>query len=492
VISKHIILPAILFISLSRFSSAQNISWLQTNGPTGGRVMSLAIDASGKLYSGTQGGTLFEYSNKEHSWKPIFLGTTRDNIISIVTDANRRIYFATTNDGVFRSSEKGNTWERITAGLEDIEITGLDILPDGTLFAGTKSGLYKSVNRGRNWSKVKQFAVSINVLRVHKHIIYVAYNDSLISYSIDRGQNWEKLKVLKNISFNCLAISEDHHVYAGTKSGDLLQYDKKSRGWKKLASFDYAVWVLQADTEGNIYAGLGGPAFSNEGGGVFLISVNHDKPQLLFLDAIWCMIIKNNVVYTGSGAGIHYSNETKTKLLPLNNGLIAQRVNDIVINKNDIVYVGSYAGVFRSHDNGDTWIETNNGLDELGIVDMAINNQGDLFVGTYTSSIFRSTDSGNSWHKKSNGIPVKNSHWIMNLAINSKNKIFAAVLTGGVYRSLDNGETWHPINNGLDSGRYNALVIDTKDVVFVSNEEGNVFRSDDNGENWQKLKSNPH
>lgn len=486
-ISIHKLLLVVLLTCICRISIVQTKFWEQTNGPTGGRVMSIIFDNSGTLFCGTQGGTLFQYSEKDQIWSPLFLGATRDNIISIVIDEEKRMYFATTSDGVFRSSVQKNSWQKINTGLENLQITGLAILPDGTLFAGTTKGLYKSINGGNNWVKDESLGKSISAIIVYHQIVYVAYNDSLICYSKNGGQNWEYLPELKNNSITCIMAGNNQQVYAAVKSGDVFKSKISDPEWEKIAGFKYPVWSLQTDPAGNIYAGLGGPDFSNEGGGIYFIPADSEKTRLLFTESIWCMVIRNNKIYAGSFFGVHYSDENKTKLLPLNSGLIAQRINDLIINKNDVLFVGSYGGVFSSGDNGKTWIEKNNGLDEKGILDMAINSKGELFVGTYTSGVYRTSDSGNSWQKKSNGIPFKNSHWIMSLVVNSTDQLFAAVLAGGVYRSIDNGDSWHPVNNGLETQRYIALVVDANDVVYAANEEGNVFRSYDNGESWKKI-----
>ena len=392
-ISKHVILVVFLFLSLSSFSLAQDNFWVQTNGPVGGNVTSIAFDDSGKLYCGTQGGTLFYYSDNKQLWKPLFLGSTRDNINSIVFDAKKRIYFATSRD-IFRAYKEGNTWEKINTGLENLEIRALRILPEGTFFVGTKSGLLKSVNQGENWIKIEQISEPINSIQVHNLSLLVVSTDSFVYYSSDGGQNWNKVKVLENMSINSLAIGDDQHFFAGTKEGDVFRYNISNNGWERIAHFDYAILVLHIDSKGNIYSGLGGPDLSNEGGGIFMIPANHEMPKLLSSKTIRCMTSMNNEIYVGSFEGIYFSSENKENWVPLNAGLIAQRVNDIIIDKQDVLFVGSYNGVFRSDDGGETWMEKNNGLDEFGILDMAINSQGHLFVGTYSSGVFRSTEPG--------------------------------------------------------------------------------------------------
>ena len=56
------------------------------------------------------------------------------------------------------------------------------------------------------------------------------------------------------------------------------------------------------------------------------------------------------------------SSDGGTTWAKFNRGLIAQRLNDIVIDRTDAIYAGSYGGVFRSIDNGRTWTERNKGL----------------------------------------------------------------------------------------------------------------------------------
>ncbi|HJS54806.1 MAG TPA: hypothetical protein VJ765_09690, partial [Chitinophagaceae bacterium] len=236
-ISKHISFLAIFLICLCRVSLAQFRFWEQTNGPTGGSVMSITMDNNRTLFCGTQGGTLFQFKENDQVWKPLFLGATRDNVIAIVIDQKKRIFFGTTSDGLFRCSEETNTWEKINTGLKNPQITGLVILPDGTLFAGTTTGLYKSTNSGNNWIREENLDNRVNTIIVHHQIIYVAYDDGLVSYSKDGGQNWKRLPLLKNMSITCLLSGNDQQLYASTRSGDVFQTKISNPDWKKITRF---------------------------------------------------------------------------------------------------------------------------------------------------------------------------------------------------------------------------------------------------------------
>lgn len=496
-ISKNIILLAILLIHLCQISLAQNNFWVQTNGPTGGRITAVTISPSGKIYCGAQGGTVFHSFNEGKLWKQVFLGATRNKVISIITDTQGYVYFASDKDGIFRSGDD-QTWEPINAGLTSLEITALDIMADGTLFAGTKMGLYRSLNAGKTWMIVEKLNEAINLIKVHKQNIFIVSNDNSLSYSLNGGKSWKQKQTPDNIQIHSLAIGPDNRIYAGTKKGDVFKCKNVNGVWEKIARFENNnISVLQVDAKGNIYTGLiytgllyagfKGTAFQNEGGGVCLIPAKGGKPELILQDssaAIWCIAIKNSDLYAGTNKGIYHSDDNGRNWNPVHSGLISQRVNDIVITKNDVVFAGSYGGVFRSDDSGNTWTQSE--LEEdIYVVDMAINKNDDLFACDLTSGIFRSSDFGNSWHKKNIGIPENN--WLSSLAINSRNEIFVATSKVGVYRSLDNGDTWQPVNIGLMKTFYNALVIDSEDVVFAADTAGNVFRSDNNGDKWQKL-----
>ncbi|HET6766829.1 MAG TPA: YCF48-related protein [Chitinophagaceae bacterium] len=492
-ISNRIPLLVILFINLSLFSFAQNKFWAQTNGPTGGRITAIAVDSKEKIYCGTFGGNIFQSSSHEKFWEQIGLDVTHNNIISIITDLDGYIYFASVIDGIFRASSEKKKWEKINNGLTNLEITALTILPDGKLLAGTKAGLFSSFDRGDTWAKIKEFNHVINTIETCGVGIYIGSNEGLLSYSPDQCKSWQKINIPASMTISCLAISRDT-IYVGTKEGDVFYSEKNKLDWSKRAHFDAnAVKDLEIDSIGNIYVALAGPDFTNRGGGVYLIPANGGNPELVFKDssnAVWCIKTSGTKVYAGTNKGIYQSNDKGISWIPVNAGLIAQRVLDIIINKNDEIFVGSYGGVFFSNDNGNSWTELNNGLTNIGIEDMAINKNGDLFAGTYTSDIFRSTDNGKTWHKTSNGLPMKNV-WISGLAINSQNVVFAT--TGsGVYRSKDNGDSWMPVNNGLENSFYNAVIIDAGDIIYVGNEEGNVFHSDNLGDDWKKLPvSNP-
>jgi len=492
-ISKRILLLSILFINLNRFSLAQDKFWLQTNGPTGGRITAITVDSKEKIYCGTFGGNIFQSSSHGLFWEQIGLDITHNNIVSIITDRYGYIYFASVIDGVFRKSSENKNWEKINNGLTNLEITALIILPDGKLFAGTKAGLFSSFNRGDTWIKIKGFNLAINTMKADGTGIYIGSNDGLFSYSIDQFNSWQSVKIPGSLKISCLSISRDI-IYVGTKEGDIFYSEKNKYVWNKLAHVDAnAIQDLEIDSMGNIYAALVGPDFTNRGGGVYLIPANGGKPELVFKDksnAVWCIKISSNQIYAGTNKGIYQSNEKGNSWIPVNSGLIAQRVLNIIINKKDEIFVGSYGGIFHSDDNGDNWTEVNNGLTNIGITSMAINRIGDLFAGTYTSDIFRSTDNGKTWSKTISGLPTKNI-WISGLAINSKNVVFAA--TGsGVYRSMDNGDSWMPVNNGLEDSFYNAVIIDSDDIIYTGNSEGNVFRSNNHGDAWQKLPvSNP-
>lgn len=486
-------LLVMVWISLYGFSFAQQKIWKQTNGPTGGRITAIASDFSEKIYCGTFGGNIFKFSGNGQYWEQIGLDITHNNITSIHIDHEGYIYFASAVDGIFRGSGKNKKWEMINNGIKNLEITAFAIFPDGTLFAGNKDGLYRSGNRGNNWVKAGAMGKPINIIKVHQHNIYTISNDNILSHSTDGGISWHQVMAFDNLSIRSLAIGLEGRVFAGAQTGEVFQSGNRNDDWQQLAQFDYGVWVLEVDSKGNIYAGLGGPAFRNEGGSIYSIPSNGAKPELIFNDnsnAILCIKIIRNKIYAGTNKGIYQSDENGTSWTPINSGLIAQRVHDLIINKQDEIFAGTYGGIFYSGDNGETWTEINHGLTNLAIVDMAINKNGDLFAGTVTSDLFRSMDNGKTWQKTNNGLPLQNI-WISSFAINSQNVIFAA--TGrGIYRSTDNGDTWIPVNNGLEDSFYNSVVIGSDDVIYAGNEAGNVFHSDNLGDSWQRLSvSNP-
>ncbi|MBP1655409.1 MAG: two component regulator propeller domain protein [Bacteroidetes bacterium] len=138
----------LVIVLLYPTASAQ---WMQTNGPYGGRIQSLAMNGT-NLFAGTCGGGVFSSTNDGKSWTATGL-TSRWVFALTVSKAN---LFAGTSGGVFLSTNNGTCWTPAHSGLTDTTVSCLAV--SGTnLFAGTSTGgVFLSTNSGTSWTAVSE------------------------------------------------------------------------------------------------------------------------------------------------------------------------------------------------------------------------------------------------------------------------------------------------------------------------------------------------
>ena len=134
-----------LFTSTNRLHA----QWIQTNGPYGGLVSSLAVSGT-NLFAGTLGGGVFLSTNNGTSWTAASTGLTSvvgdfdpaTDVRALAVSPNGTggtNLFAGTDGGVFLSTNNGTSWTAASTGLTNTYVRALAV--SGTnLFAGTHGG----------------------------------------------------------------------------------------------------------------------------------------------------------------------------------------------------------------------------------------------------------------------------------------------------------------------------------------------------------------
>ena len=126
-----------LFIACCVFGAANlsDAQWVQTNGPYGGFVVSLAGSGS-NLFAGTNRG-VFLSTNNGAKWTAINNGLTDTDVRQLALSGTN--LFAGTNGGVFLSTNNGTDWAAVNSGLTSTDV--LALAESGTdLIAGTLDG----------------------------------------------------------------------------------------------------------------------------------------------------------------------------------------------------------------------------------------------------------------------------------------------------------------------------------------------------------------
>lgn len=119
--------------------SAQNF-WQPTNGPYGGFINALVINASGHTFAGGTGG-IFRSTDNGSSWTNV---NNRLSPNALAINASGHI-FVGSGSNIFRSTDNGMTWTAINSGLTVSSVAALAFNAGGYIFAGTDKGVFRSV-----------------------------------------------------------------------------------------------------------------------------------------------------------------------------------------------------------------------------------------------------------------------------------------------------------------------------------------------------------
>ncbi len=513
--------------------------WQKTNGPAGGQVWAIAVNATSNLiFAGTSDG-IFRSSDNGNSWTAANNGLVNTILCLVIKNSTGAVFAGTINAGVYRSTDNGDSWTQINNGISNYRINVLAINPStGVIFAGTYGGgVFRSSDNGNSWTAVNSGLTDtyVSALAVHSTLgtLFVSIAPKVYRSS-DNGNNWTQVSnglpalVYANAitiqpTTGAVFLGTTAWVYRSTDNGD---------NWTQLAASPYTTRILGTNSSGTLFSGDNGFYRSSDNGDSWTQSssgipntyyyafANHTGNGNLFVGTQLGIYRSsdNGVSWTQTSSGIkasyaadlavqnsrgflfaatmdriHRTNNQGDTWTKLSNGLPTDylRVDKVAVNKQTAtVFAGIYGyGIYRSSDNGDTWAQVNNGLTYTQIQDIETHpDTGAIFVATSNGGVFRSTNNGDSWTQINNGMSRVT---IYSLAINtSANLIFAGGYST-VYRSGNNGDNWTPLTSGISSvGNITALAVHATTGYIFAGTYGGIYRSTNNGDSWTQVKSN--
>ena len=552
---------------LAGAAAAQTNFWQQTNGPYGGDVRALAINARDDIFAGTYGYGIFRSipSGRDENWMPvntgltintvlslainkstghIFAGTgfffgkwkngaifrSADNgetwkkvkdliaggdttaVFSLAINARGDIFAGTESRGIFRSTDNGDTWKKVNNGLTNISVFSLAINDSGHVFVGTLSvfgpptdgGVYRSINNGDNWTHVKNGLINTTVFALaiddSAHIFAGTGNafsgkGGAIFRSINNGQNWTRVKELPNNIVTSFGSNSAGHIFAGSNGGGVFRSTDGGGSWPQVNTglANTNVRTLAINSAGQIFAGTPSGVFRSMDNGDTWQEINQN---LIAFNVSALVIKKNGHIFAGTNVflspvrGVLRSTDRGNTWTEVNNGLANRFVSSLALNSNEHIFAGTFGGVFRSMDNGDSWTAlTTTGLTDRFILSLVVNASGDIFAGTNGNGIFRLLSGSASWDSVNIGLT---NRVVRSFAINSSNGYIFAGTAAGVFRSTNNGDAW---TTGLTDQNVYALAINANGDIFAgtrklsgfSESGGAIFRSTDHGGSWTKV-----
>ncbi len=345
-----------------RLGADVNGSWVQTNGPYGGEILTFYAAPKGVLFAGTEGG------------------------------------------GIFRSTDRGNTWTPVNTGLHYEPGEGFTGVPalvqkGGTLYAGTRRTLYASTDGGNTWHHVSNFQEheSISGIVVIGDRLYVGTLNTGIWYSDDDGATWLQV----NDGFGPMSIHELSRI------GTTLVAGARDRVFRKRDNADelnavHVDFVLEqidafAAMENLLYVG----GSVRNGGGLFRSNDEGDSWTRIAVKemrhTVEALAVFGATLYAGTyGSGVFRSDDNGDTWTAVNDGLTDRTVSTLLVVNEDTVFAGTAGdGIFRTMDGGNSWIEVNTGLTNTSVGELAVIGKT-IYAGMSERFVY-SVNGGEAW-----------------------------------------------------------------------------------------------
>lgn len=444
----------ILFVLLIPQIPHSQDFWQPTNGPYGGSISTIVIDANDDLYTGTNHG-VYRSTDDGENWE--LVGLIDFYISALIVDSKGDVFAGTGKAGVFRSNDSGKSWENV--GLIGKEITCFAKNSLDHIFSGTGwnskthgDGIFRLTSDGMSWDKLNNGLVDSIFQWIRIPMIYAlvvnskghifAGTDYGIYYSENNGEEWmdpvtDIREMNKPRDVRSTAIDSNDVLFVGDRfaTNKILRSTDNGKHW------DEIVGELKDEIKA--------------------LAINHDNHIFAGVDTLIFRSVDHGANWTRQDIVLEHVPEIFT-------GVGTPFIQNISINSKGHLFLGTCTfGVFKSVDNGEFWAQKNIGICNRDILSLAINpNNNEIFAGS-NSYIFRSSDNGLNWIK----IDTLFESRCTALYVDSNGYIFAGTFYGNIFFSKNNGHDWKLIFDEY----YNAI------VDFASNSAGHLFFSNQSG-----------
>jgi photosystem II stability/assembly factor-like uncharacterized protein len=359
----------------------------------------IAVSADGIVYVGSRNG-LYRSADQGQSWDQLLAGA---RVLSLAASAEL-LLVGTERDGVLRSEDHGRSFSGANAGLIDLSVIAIAVSPafeqDGTAFVATTSGLYRTRNGGKSWRPLDVDAAA-----------------------------------------QCLCISQDGLVLAGTESDGLLRSNDGGTHWEPVSTL--------------LAASVTAIAHSRHSG--------------------------TTAVATDQGIAISENSSESWTLTGADLGPVLA-VHFASTDDGEVLLAGLYReGVTRAVDPFDRWSSSNAGLQARLLPGLTLSpsfeTDQSLFAAGPDDGVLVSTDSGRTWSVHLNG---PDDPRVSGIAAN-RTSLFGAT-DAGVLRSQDRGRTWSVV---MGQRAATAVLVSDSGRIIAALSGGRLLASDDNGNAWR-------
>jgi photosystem II stability/assembly factor-like uncharacterized protein len=204
--------------------------------------------------------------------------------------------------------------------------------------------------------------------------------------------------------------------------------------------------------------------------GISSVSFSQWKETGKPFSIIYSVLIKDNLIFVGTPAGVYRSVNLGNSWNSINLGAINLYVSHFAVNNTTIFAGTKDKGLFRSDDNGESWMAVNRGLLSQEINALLI-VENDIYIAA-GESVYLSNDNGDSFQQLQGISNVR--------AMVFKDSVLYAAATDGIYMTEDKGLNWFKISYSVSA---KSLAV-SGEYLFAGTESTGVFVSNDKGRNW--------
>jgi photosystem II stability/assembly factor-like uncharacterized protein len=505
---RNISLLYILIVLI--ISSKSNAQWVQTNGPYGGDVLSLAVSGT-NIFAGTRESGVFRSTNNGTSWSAVNVGFPWMPQARALVVSGTNIFVGLNGNGVYLSTDNGNSWNAVNNGLPANSAIFSLAISGTNIFAGTVNGggIYLSTNNGTNWTAVNNglpadtMSIQANTLTASNNNIFLGTATDGVFRSTNNGSNWIYCG-FKDTTIYSIAVSGEY-IFAGSWNCGIFRSNNNGASWTMINNGLNVISVNSFLVSGtNIFAGTGtGGIFLSTNNGSNWTPVNSGLPTNYFVQSLSLSSDeKNNEnILAGTSSGVFISTNNGVNWTEANLGLTGVSLNSLIVSGKNLIAGTGSSGIFLSTNDGTNWNAANNGLISYpGVIVTALAVSGpNLYAGVVAlpSGIYISTDNGNSWSSIGvfhdypgcpSGQDAVLAIGIIPNSIDSVN-IFVGTDIGGVHLSKNKGITWTQVDSGLPANTSIRSIAISGTNIFAGTWGNGIYLSSNNGTSWALVDS---
>ncbi len=401
-------------------------TWRQTNGPYGGKILTLYETTNGVLFAGTEGAGIFRSTDNGNNWTPVNTGLydepgEQSLKVTAIAEKGNKIYVGTP-EALYISTDIGNTWQYVSTIRVPGSISGIVILDDHIYVSTLLKGVWQSKD-GNSWAQINDG-------------LGTTFHGNLLENDPRLDPNPFPLKSI--------------YVFKLSSVGPTLVAATEKGFFRRMVNEDS--WALINPTVIEHSDEVESENNSQDTQELNPSPKQHSSSDLLVesLASIKHLLYMSGSM--GKKSGIFRSNDVGDSWTLITPEAVKEESDDVqtIAVQGERLYAGTYDGlIYLSDDMGDSWISINDGVMHGEVSTVLPINDNTVFMGTSRNGVFRTTDAGDSWVECNTGIINTD---VSKLEVIG-DKLYTVVGKNIVY-SADGGDTWLPVNDPSKQSKF--------------------------------------